>query len=359
MIDNNKNSFRDSVLTLAGVALLLALLRESSAIVVPFLLSLFIAIIAATPLQKLKQRGLSTLLSVVIVIAVVLIVMVLIAMMLGNSATQFNAALPVYEARLDELANQGLGYLTAKGIEFDKVGIMRALDASAILSFTNTLISGIGDALSNIFLIVFIVIFMLIEASGFSRKLAILDGEDGNTILAGAAELVQSVNRYVAAKAVVSLATGTLIWISLEFVGLDFAPLWGFLAFVLNFIPNIGSVLAAVPAVLLAMLQLDLTAVLVVIAIYVVINTVIGNLIEPAIMGQRVGLSVLAVFLSLIFWGWMFGPIGMLLSVPLSMVVKFAAHSNPQTRWFAILLEPAPPVADENDASTTGLKKGT
>ena len=110
----------------------------------------------------------------------------------------------------------------------------------------------------------------------------------------------------------------------------------------LNFVPNIGSIVAAVPAVLLAMLQLDPAMVLVVIAIYVVVNVVIGNVVEPMLMGQRVGLSTLTVFLSLVFWGWMFGAVGMLLSVPLSMVVKFAVQSSPTTRWIAVLLSRAP-----------------
>ena len=149
--------------------------------------------------------------------------------------------------------------------------------------------------------------------------------------------------------------TGVLIWIGLELVGLDFAPIWGFIAFLLNFVPNIGSILAAVPGVLLALLQLDPTGVMIVIGIYVAVNMVVGNIIEPTIMGQRVGLSVLAVFLSLVFWGWMFGPVGMLLSVPLSMAVKFTAQANPQTRWLAVLLSHAPPA--KPDDSTVAVKK--
>jgi predicted PurR-regulated permease PerM len=341
------DGIRDAVLILAGIALLLALLRMASDIIVPFLLSLFIAIVAATPFSWLKKKGLSTVVSVVIVVAAILVIMTLLALLLGNTATQFNEALPGYQARLDNLVNSFTASLEAKGFKINEAGILNALDPSAIMNFANNMVAGIGSALSNTMLIVFTVIFMLIDAAGFPRKLAAIEGEKSETTLQHFAELMDSLNQYVVAKAIVSLATGLLIWIALALIGLDFAPLWGFLAFLLNFVPNIGSIIAAVPAVLLAMLQLDPAMVLVVIAVYIFVNTIIGNVVEPTLMGQRVGLSTLTVFMSLVFWGWMFGPVGMLLSVPLSMVVKAAAQSSPQTQWIAVLLSPAPEAARE------------
>ena len=355
--DVKQNGLRDGVLTLAGIAVLLALLRMSSEIVAPFLLALFIAIIAASPVDWLKQRGVPSKWSVVIVVAVVVVLLVLVALMLGTTATQFNQALPGYQMRLNELTGEVSTWLTGKGINIDNAGILNALDPSVVMQFANTLVLGIGDTLSNALLITFIVLFLLVEASGFPRKLAAMDSSGDGINLQRIADIVQSVNRYAAAKAVVSLVTGALIWIGLELVGLDFAPLWGFVAFALNFVPNIGSVLASVPAVLLAMLQLDPSMVLVVIGIYLVVNMVIGNVFEPMVMGKQVGLSVLTVFLSLVFWGWMFGPVGMLLSVPLSMVVKFAAESNLQTRWFAVLLGPAPAVNEGGEAVEQPKKK--
>jgi len=349
-------SLRDGVLTLAGVALLLALLRASSDIVVPFLFSLFITIIAVTPLNWLKQRGVSNALSIIIVMVSVVIVLALIALMLGNTATQFNEALPGYQARLNDLTNEATTWLSTKGIRINETGILDALDPSQVMAFANTFVSGIGDALSNAMLILFMVIFMLTEALGFPRKVSAIGGEGADITLARLTEVVNSINRYAAAKAAVSLATGILIWIALEIIGLDFAPLWGFLAFVLNFVPNIGSNLAAIPAVILAMLQLDPVMVLVVIGVYVAVNMIIGNVVEPMFMSQRVGLSILAVFLSLLFWGWMFGAVGMLLSVPLTMVVKSAAQTHPQIRWLAVLLSPAP-ADNAADNSTVASKK--
>lgn len=280
--------------------------------------------------------------SVLAVTTAIIAIALLLGLLLGGTATKFNEALPGYQARLFELMEEGTAWLAAKGLDVEGAGILDAVDPSLVLGFANRFMLGIGDTLKSAMVIFFIVLFMLVEASGFPRKMAAMADDPGGRKLQRMADMVTNINRYASAKAIVSLATGVLIWIGLEVVGLDFAALWGFIAFVLNFVPNIGSLLAAVPAVLLAMLQLDPVMVLVVIGIYVVVNTVIGSILEPMIMGQRVGLSVLTVFMSLLFWGWMFGPVGMLLSVPLSMVVKFAAEATPQTRWLAVLMSPAP-----------------
>jgi AI-2 transport protein TqsA len=125
----------------------------------------------------------------------------------------------------------------------------------------------------------------------------------------------------------------------LSLIGVDFAPTWGLLAFLLNFIPNIGSIIAAVPAILLALIQLGLPSALLTLLGYLVVNITIGNFLEPRVMGRSLGLSTLVVFLSLLFWRWVLGPIGMVLSVPLTMTAKIALAVNEDTRWLAVLLE--------------------
>ena len=182
---------------------------------------------------------------------------------------------------------------------------------------------------------------MMLEASVFSQKILLIGDDTGKTMqkITG---FLDNTQRYMAIKTLTSLITGILVTISMALVGVDYAVLWGFLAFVLNFIPNIGSIIAGVLAVLMTLIQLGVGPAVTVAVIFLAINILIGNLLEPRIMGRGVGLSTLVVFLSLIFWGWMFGPIGMLLSVPLTMLVKFAAEANEDTRWFAILLSSSP-----------------
>jgi predicted PurR-regulated permease PerM len=148
-----------------------------------------------------------------------------------------------------------------------------------------------------------------------------------------------NVNRYMGLKALISLATGVSIWILLALIGVDFPGTWGLLAFFLNFIPAIGSIIAAVPAVLWALIQLGLTSAVLTVLAYLVVNIVIGNFLDPRIIGKKLGLSPLVVIISLIFWGWVLGPVGMLLSVPLTMIIKIALASSDNTRWFAVMLE--------------------
>lgn len=202
----------------------------------------------------------------------IVVVLVLIATMLGSTAAQFNEALRGYQTRVNDLSSEISTWLAARGVNVDETAILSAVDPAAVMGVTNQLVAGIGDTLSNALLIMFTVMFMLLEVSGSPRKLAAMGGDSGEAVLKRIAEVIKGVNRYVAAKALVSLVTGVLVWIGLELVGLDFAPLWGFIAFALNFVPNIGWVLAAVPAVVLAMLQLDPNGVLLVIAIYLVVN---------------------------------------------------------------------------------------
>jgi predicted PurR-regulated permease PerM len=171
------------------------------------------------------------------------------------------------------------------------------------------------------------------------------------------------VNHYTALKTVISIVTGVAAALWVWIMGVDFPIIWGVLAFLLNYVPNLGSIVAAIPPVLLGFVQYGWGTAFLVAAGYTVINLVVGNIIEPRFMGHGLGLSTLVVFLSLVFWGWLFGPVGMLLSVPLTMMVKIGLENKEDTRWMAILLGPesesAPAEkqsAPESDAAETAGK---
>jgi AI-2 transport protein TqsA len=193
------------------------------------------------------------------------------------------------------------------------------------------------DVLTNTFLILFTMVFILLEASSVQTKIVAAFGRRADTF-EKATLFLNNLGRYLGIKTLTSTATGLSVWLLTSIIGLDFALLWGMLAFLLNYVPTIGSIIAAIPAVLLALVQLgvgDATATLIGFA---VINVVFGTIIEPRWMGYGVGISPLIVFTGLIFWGWVFGPVGMLLSVPLTMTLKLALESDNRTRWVAILL---------------------
>ena len=178
---------------------------------------------------------------------------------------------------------------------------------------------------------------MLFEADSIPRRLHIALADPGMK-LKHIDKFIKSVNSYLAIKTVVSLGTGLIIGTWLYVMGVDHFMLWAVLAFMLNFIPNIGSIIAAVPAVLIAFVQLGPASAGFAALGFLLVNTIMGNMVEPKLMGKGMGLSTLVVFLSLIFWGWLLGTVGMLLSVPLTMVVKIALESREESKWLAVLL---------------------
>jgi len=186
------------------------------------------------------------------------------------------------------------------------------------------------------------VIFLLFEAMAVPHKWAYLGSHAPSA--EGIHRFIASVNQYLFIKTIVSLGTGIAVTLLLWVIGVDYPILWGLVAFLFNFVPNIGSIIAAIPPLLLALVQLGGESAIYVAIGYIAINMVVGNVIEPRFMGRGVGLSTLIVFLSLVFWGWVLGPVGMLLSVPLTMIVKIALETREDTRWIAVLLGPDIPV---------------
>jgi predicted PurR-regulated permease PerM len=319
-------------------------MRAAAPLLVPFLLALFIAVITAPPMFWLKKRGLPTGLSLLAVIAALVAAVVGISMLAASSIEAFSRQGPVYEERLHERMSGVITWLSGLGLDISHESIRQHIDPGAAMKVVGGVVSGLGDALTNSFLILITVIFVLLEASSLPAKLrAALD--DPEASLDRFTSVAANVNRYLAIKTWTSVATGVLVWIFLAVLGVDFALLWALAAFLLNYVPSLGAILATIPPVLQAWVQLGDGSALAVLIGYVVINVLIGNVIEPRFMGRGLGLSTLVVFLSLIFWGWVLGPVGMLLSIPLTMTVRIALEARPETRGLAILLGPEPVAA--------------
>jgi len=205
------------------------------------------------------------------------------------------------------------------------------------MRLAGTLLSGLSSVLTNAFLILLTVVFILLEAADLPKKLqAALRNPEKS--LATIEKFSRSANRYVVIKTLISAITGFAISLWLLILGVDYPVLWGTLAFLLNYVPNIGSIIAAIPPALLALVQFGVGSALLTALGFLVVNNVLGNLIEPKLMGKGLGLSTLVVFISLVFWGWVLGPIGMILSVPLTSLVKIALENHEDTRGLAIML---------------------
>jgi predicted PurR-regulated permease PerM len=211
------------------------------------------------------------------------------------------------------------------------------VDPGWAMGLAATILNSLKDVLTNTFLIIFTMIFILLEASSGQTKFEAAFGRREGS-LEGPRMFLQNLGRYLGIKTLVSIVTGLCAGILTWAIGLDFPLLWAMLAFLLNYIPTIGSIIAAVPAVLLALVQLGPGEASATAIGFAAINVIFGNLVEPRLMGYGVGISPLIVFVGLVFWGWVFGPVGMLLSVPLTMTLKLALESDDRTRWVAILL---------------------
>jgi AI-2 transport protein TqsA len=326
------------LLGLAAFVVIIAGMKTASELLVPFLLAAFIAIIAAPAIFWLEHRKVPSALAIIIVIAAVLLFFGLIGTLIGTSVNDFTQQLPDYQARLGDEINAVTAWLNARGLEISLSGITQYVDPGKAMLLASNFLKGLGGVLSNTALIFLTVIFMLAEASSFPRKLRLMVGPGGS--MGGFEQFLERMNAYIKIKTLTSLATGALVSLWLLILGVDYALLWGVLAFLLNYVPNIGSIVASVPAILLAFIQHGTLTAILTAAGYIVVNIGIDNFIAPRFTGRGVGLSTLVVFLSLLFWGWVFGPVGMLLSVPLTMIAKIALDSRADTRWLGIILGP-------------------
>ena len=326
------------LITAAGFVIVVAGMRAAESILVPLLVSAFLAIISASPVFWLQHKRVPGPIAVFIVVLGALGLSLAFGALIGTSLQDFSEALPKYQTRLMEEVAPLIQWLQSMGVQLSEETILQYVDPGASMRLVAKMLSGLGAILTNTFLILLTVIFILLEASSFRHKVQAAFG-DPTGAFQQFSKLTTAINSYLGIKTITSFGTGVAVTIWVAILGVDFPFVWGLLAFLLNYVPNLGSIISAVPAVLLGYIQFGIGRALLVALGYVVINIIFGNVIEPKLMGRKLGLSTLVVFLSLVFWGWVWGPVGMLLSVPMTMIVKIALEGNETTRWIGILMD--------------------
>jgi AI-2 transport protein TqsA len=333
-----------SLLTLAAFVVVIAGLRAAGPILLPLLLAALLSVLSTPPMLWLSRRRVPSPIAVLLPVALAVGAIFAFGGLLATSVRGFDQALPGYSAALASNMQRLLGWLESLGVNVPENAIADAFDPGAVMGLVGWFLGNLMAALSGTALVILCMLFMLLEVAGFPRKVrAALDDPDAD--LSRFSSTMHEVQRYLAIKTAISLATGAMIWLWLVVLGVDFPLLWAIVAFLLNYIPSVGSVIAAIPAVLVSIVQPDLGpgyGVLVA-AGYLVVNVAFGNILEPQIMGRELGLSPLIVVVSLVFWGWVWWPLGMLLAVPLTMIVRIMLEQSDDLRWIAILMGPAPP----------------
>lgn len=325
------------LINLAAFIVLVAGIMAAKSILIPFLLASFLAIICAPPLYWLRKKNIPSILSILLLVLIIILVETVVATLITSSAVEFSRAMPLYQERIHTMIKTVILWLDTHGIEVTEKIVMDQFDPGKLMRLAGNMLNNLFGMLTNTFMIILTFVFILLEASGFGAKLKAVAGTP-DASMEKYSLIIQGVNRYLALKTTTSLATAVLVTLGLQSIGIDFALMWGVFAFFFNFVPTIGSIIAAVPPVLLALVQLGPGAATMTAGLYLAINIGIGNILEPRIMGSGVGLSPLVIFISMTFWGWVLGPVGMLLSVPLTMTVKIAMGYNEKTRHIALLL---------------------
>jgi predicted PurR-regulated permease PerM len=335
----NFSALSRTLIVTAAIAIALIFLHAAASVVAPILLAAFIAIIVIAPLRWLQRKRVPKWLAMGVIIFALLDAGSLLALVFTGQLEAFRHGLPGYQERLILLSDQFGAWLENIGVDNGRESVKDIFDPAIPITLVRLALAKVSGTVGSGLVVLLVVVFMLLEAGGLPAKLRMafhLTGEAEDRL----GRLSSAIRRYIMIKSLASLATGLCIWVWLWILGIDFAVLWAVLALLLNFIPFAGAVLMMIPAVLMALIQTDLLTTLLVALGYVVVNTVIGTVLEARMMGRGLGISALAVLLSLLFWGWVLGTVGVFLAVPLTMSLIIALDSSPQTRPIAILLGP-------------------
>lgn len=325
------------VIMLGMLVIILTGIRFAADIIVPFILALFIAVILNPLVQRMVRWRIPRVLAILLLITIIIMAMALLVTYLGTSLNELARTLPQYRSKLVIPLQQMEPWLQRAGIEVSVEELLKYIDPNSAMTLVTALLAQLSSAMTSIFLLLLTVVFMLVEVPQLPVKLQqmMVRPVEGMGAIQRA---LDSVSRYLVLKTAISIVTGLVAWAMLAVLDVRFAFVWGLLAFALNYIPNIGSVLAAIPPITQVLVFSGFYDALVVLAGYLIINLVFGNILEPRMMGRGLGLSTLVVFLSLIFWGWLLGPVGMLLSVPLTIIVKIGLEQTAGGQTIAVLL---------------------
>jgi predicted PurR-regulated permease PerM len=326
------------ILIVIGMLAILSIsIKQAQTALAWLLFAVFLAVIGTPPVLWLERRRIPYVAAVLLVVAGFAIVLVVIGALVGASLNSFYADLPSYQALLQNRISSLQAFLAANGIKITDSLLIHQIDPEAVKRWTAGLLRGLGSALFELVLILVTVMFIFLEASTFPVKLRAILGDPQRDFQPFMA-FIYDIQRYMNIKTAISLTEGILVGVWLFILGVDFPILWGFLAFLLHYVPNVGGSIAAVPAVLLAFIELGIGRAALVAIGYVTVESVLGNMVEPMLMGRKLGLSALVVIVSLIFWGSLLGIAGVVLCIPLTMTLKFACENSSSTRWIAVLL---------------------
>jgi AI-2 transport protein TqsA len=345
---------RSVVVLLGGAAavIIVAGLRSISELVAPAFLALVLTICAHPLRRSLARRHVPGWIGTTVVIATVYVVLLALVLSLMVSVARLAELLPQYQQDLHDLVADTTAWLEQFGVDEKQIAaIGRAFDPSQAIALVTDLFSGLVSVASDLFFILTLLMFLAVDGVAFPVKLQSTHSAHGRLVEAMMGFAVGT-RRYIVVSTVFGLIVALLDVGLLYLLDIPLPWLWGLLAFITNYIPNVGFVIGLIPPVILGLLEHGWSGALAVVAGYCILNVIIQSVIQPRFVGQAVGLSTSLTFLSLVFWAWVFGPLGALLAIPFSLFAKaLLVDSDPHSRWLLPLLSGGPEVVDPGPAT--------
>lgn len=363
-----------NVSLLVGLAVLLTIIMRSLAVILkPFFIAVFISYLIYPGVTYLAKRKVPKFLAYILVFFFIFGILYILGALISVNITDFIDRIPEYEMKFRNLLIQAGEFIQKYSIlqrlgleekisltEFD---IFQYISVSRLTGYLGTSIGSFFDILGNLLVVLFFMIFILMEIERFPARIEYAYGERAEKAFQVTEAINSSVRKYLGVKTLVSLGTGGLYALILGVAGVDFWILWGFLGFILNYIPYIGSYIATIFPTVLALIQFGPLVAVVLLALMLTVQTIMGSIVEPKVLGRELNLSPILVLIALAFWGWVWGFVGMFLSIPITASLKIIMDHVEETRVVARLMsdvrEVPEEVEDEEDTvfSLSALKR--
>ena len=355
--ENSKTSNSPLVIltiTLAAIFIIVLGMQATSEILSPILLALVLALCTTPFMNWFKKMGLSGGLSLILTLVLDIILVVVIVWLIIQSVDNLAASLPEYEQRFSEIEQSLGGALDNLGIDPEAVKADAAADPRGLIDFAAGFVSGLASGLSNWGLIVIVGVFFLVEATIMPKKVESITKGKPDRTATNLFNLAGGLRQYMIINAGVGALAAVFNTILLAVVGVEGAVLWGVLSFFLSFIPSIGFLISVIPPAIMALVQFGWETALIVVGLYIIINFLVDNVIKPKFIQEGVNISASVTFVSLVIWGWVLGPIGAILAVPMAIIIQGVFASREDTRWVAYLMgsgeEPYDPEEESDKA---------
>ncbi len=357
MNDTRAGRFLSIVAAVFLVGFSFFILKELQSILIPFFVAVILSFLFQPFNEWLKRKKIPGWLSIIIVVIVIFIISNFFSVFIWTSINTFKAEIPKYSEKMQILAQDFISYLKSVGVSDeiikDNFDPAKFFTGDVISSLLSTLITGVASLFTHYVLILIYIIFLLTEFGSIKiRILRAFSRERSRKITETLTDIFSDVRKYIVGKTLINFAHGLFITILFWAFGLDFAIIWGFLTFLLAYIPNIGAFIATILPFLTALIEYDnLITPFVLLIIMAVSGSIFGNILEPKILGDRLNLSPILLLFSLIFWGYIWGIVGMILAVPVMSMIKITLSKFESTKPISILMSYDVPVKKSNNDS--------